>query len=61
MTAKIEIEFLSMVCIMVPVALLQATESINYGLYSNIIGGHETSYMKNAAGSCRSTVYGFKA
>jgi hypothetical protein len=37
MTAKREIEFLSMVCIMVPAGLLQANEFINYGLYDNII------------------------
>jgi hypothetical protein len=61
MTAKIEIEYLNMVCIMLPVAWLQATEFINYGLYSNIIEGREPSYMKNIANYYRSIIYGCKA
>jgi len=61
MTTKTEIEFLSMICIMVPFALLQATEPVNYGLYSNIIKGREPSYMKNAAYIYRSTIYGCEA
>jgi hypothetical protein len=51
MAAKIEMEFPNMLCIMVRDALLQATESINFGLYSNIMEVREPSYMRHAAGN----------
>jgi hypothetical protein len=61
MTEKIEIEYLNMVCIMLPVVWLQASVSINYELLSNIIEGRKPSYMKNVANDYRSTIHGCKA